>query len=492
MMIGYSELDNILDEMIAETDSFSLQEAIDTVNLDKLTADELLVLGNRVARNLDGRDDLFSVAATGLYQTRTGFFCNAQFIVTPDAFEIENGILVPGHRFAPFCSQEIFPSEIEVIMEDINESLPIIDFAIPAEIAVNYHLLLGSEQMFDVFVAENSNNKAVMLNQTGGNIVLSVFDVREFLLETGFVVGDLMLLTVKEWNEGVFSITKISADERSGNKKEWIKQLSVAIIAADDKDADYMEISEQLTTALFRGGRALLDKPGASLDEFIKESETVQISYANGATMLGAIEDAEETVETSAEVPEGVTVSQGNVSDLNAMLKECGSLMTQNEIEAFILDQCWQRQVEFELLFKRCFTPDSLTFADDGQEAVFMNMLEDLWERVSSRYDRKADDIKAPVRERGLELVETRLSWLNELKHLDIDQSGINEDILKSMAEVAVRVNSMFRLLALDGNELLQDEAEGLLDALDQIGEMQEQYIEELMNDVEANGRSPI
>ncbi len=478
-MIGYSEMDSILDEMIAGSDKFSLQKAVDAVNLDKLTDDELIVLTNRVARNLDGRDDLFANSATGIYQTKTGFFNNTQFMVTPDVFEIDNGIIVPGHRFAPFCSQEIFPSEIEIFMDNIDEPLPIVDLAVPVEIAVNYHLLLGSEQMFDVFVAENSNNKAVMLNQAGGNIILSVFDVREFMLETEFKLGDVMLFTVKEWSEGVFSVAKITADKRPDNKKMWIERLATAILTAGDKDADYMEISDQLAAAFFRGGNELLIKPGASLDEFIKESESVQINYANGATMLGAIDNSDANAEVAPDVPEGVTVSQGNISNLDAMLKESGSLMSQNEIEAFILDQCFQGQVEFELMFKRCFATGSLNFVDDAQEAVFMNALEDLWERLVPRYDRQADAVKAQVRERGLDLVEQRISWLNELKHLDIDQSEINEDILKNMAEVAVRLNSMFRLLSLEGNELAENEAEGLLEALDQIALIQEQYIDD-------------
>ena len=478
-MIGYSEMDRMLEEMIAGTDKFSLQVAIDVVNIDNLIDDELLILENRVARNLDGRDDLFTDATTGLYQTKADFFNNTQFIVTPDVFELDNGIIVPGHRFAPFCSQDVFPSEIEIFIDEIDEPLPIIDFVIPVEIAVNYHLLLGSEQMFDVFVAENSNNKAVMLNQGGGNIALSVLDIREFIVETDFKLGDLILFTVKAWSEGVFSITKISADERSGNKQEWIAKLDRAILAAGDKDADYMEISEQLSTAIFRGGRGLIVDPAASLDEFIKESESVQISYANGATMLGAIDTVEAQTDIPADVPEGITVSQGNVSNLDTMLKECGSLMTQNEIEAFILDQCFQGQVEFELMFKRCFSSGKLNFVDDAQEAVFMNTIEDLWERLAPRYDRQADAVKGQVRERGLELVEQRINWLNELKHLDIDPSGMNEDILKSMAEVAVRINSMFSLLSLDGNELTQGEADGLLDALGQIASSQEQYIDD-------------
>jgi hypothetical protein len=482
MTIGYSEIDSILDEMIVEVDSFDLQTAIDKVNNGKLAGDELTVLGNRVARNLDGREELFFSATTGLYQTKLAFFANAEFIVIPDAFEIDNGILVPGHRFAPFCSPEIFPSEIEIMPKNNDEPLPIIDYNIPVEAAVNYHLLMGSEQMFDIFVAENSNNKQVMLNQRGGNIALSVFDIREFLLESDFVAGDLLVFEVKEWSEGLFSMTKRSAAERLGDKKAWIKELSDAVTAAGDKDADYLEIPEQLAEAIFRGGRKLLKNPGASLDEFIAESETVQIKYANGETILGSVTDTDCADTNSPALPEGITVSQGDVSDLNVILKECGSMITQSEIEAIILDQCFQGQVEFDILFNRCFNRDNIIFADDAQEAIFMNQLEDIWERITTRYDRKADKLKGAVRERGLDLVEKRLAWLSELRYLDIDPSELNEDILKNMAEVAVRLNGMFSLLAPDGNELSQAEADNLIDALDKIAELQEKYIEEMID----------
>jgi hypothetical protein len=277
-------------------------------------------------------------------------------------------------------------------------------------------------------------------------------------------------------------MTKRSAAERLGDKKAWIKELSDAVTAAGDKDADYLEIPEQLAEAIFRGGRKLLKNPGASLDEFIAESETVQIKYANGETILGSVTDTDCADTNSPALPEGITVSQGDVSDLNVILKECGSMITQSEIEAIILDQCFQGQVEFDILFNRCFNRDNIIFADDAQEAIFMNQLEDIWERITTRYDRKADKLKGAVRERGLDLVEKRLAWLSELRYLDIDPSELNEDILKNMAEVAVRLNGMFSLLAPDGNELSQAEADNLIDALDKIAELQEKYIEEMID----------
>jgi hypothetical protein len=68
------------------------------------------------------------------------------------------------------------------------------------------------------------------------------------------------------------------------------------------------------------------------------------------------------------------------------------------------------------------------------------------------------------------------------LRYLDIAPSELNEDILKNMAEVAVRLNGMFSLLSPDGNELSQAEADNLIDALDKIAELQEKYIEEMID----------
>ena len=66
---------------------------------------------NRVVRELENHEELIAVEPGKRYVPAAQIFTGAEFLVTPDGWEIEQGILVPGHRFAPFMHRDVFPSE---------------------------------------------------------------------------------------------------------------------------------------------------------------------------------------------------------------------------------------------------------------------------------------------------------------------------------------------------------------------------------------------
>lgn len=70
--------------------------------------------------------------------------------MTPDSWEIANGLLMPGHRFAPFVSPEIFPSEVLLVPDDGEDAaVELREITAPLSQMFHYALLLGSEQVFD-------------------------------------------------------------------------------------------------------------------------------------------------------------------------------------------------------------------------------------------------------------------------------------------------------------------------------------------------------
>ncbi|MEI2999924.1 MAG: hypothetical protein V8T86_03335 [Victivallis sp.] len=56
-------------------------------------------------------DDRFFDDGKGNFTSRAAFFRNYEFVLTPDEWEIQEGILFPGHRFAAYVSPAVFPSE---------------------------------------------------------------------------------------------------------------------------------------------------------------------------------------------------------------------------------------------------------------------------------------------------------------------------------------------------------------------------------------------
>ena len=99
------------------------------------------------------------------------------------------------------------------------------------------------------------------------------------------------------------------------------------------------------------------------------------------------------------------------------MLKEVGSPLTPDEIDGFILDNCAARDLTFDRFFARAFPHGELDYADEAQEAVFLNVLEERFEELTENYNRLMDESKAPLRSTIMELVEERLDYLDSEEH---------------------------------------------------------------------------
>ena len=86
-------------------------------------------------------------------RTKSGFFAGRKFLITPDEFEIAQELLFPGHRFVPFVSEEVFPSTVR--FRDGDRSVASKTVIFPLGTVFKYHILLGSEQIFDFMLADD-------------------------------------------------------------------------------------------------------------------------------------------------------------------------------------------------------------------------------------------------------------------------------------------------------------------------------------------------
>ena len=435
---------------------------------------------SRIVRELDGNVELFKSRIKNEYQLKKIFFQNAEFCITPDKYEIEHGILFPGHRFSAFCAEEIFPSEVKFTETDSKKKSSLRDVSQKLEDIIKYHVLLGSEQIFDFLIAEDpANMKLLQGKATGSQVKLKAFDLKNFYSKNDFEEGDAIAVKILDWTKGTFTFNYIPGNSRKANKvKQWIKNYSAAIDQTIDDYESYLEIPDQLSTAFFIGGRELLTPEGASLDEFYRNNDHIEISMDNGHTILTRKSDIEQDEEL--EVPEDVMISKGKTASIDEILAEIGIPMKTPELDAYMLDQCYRKELEFVDLFSRCFGNERLNFIDDAQENVFMNYIEDRWERFAERYNRHADELKAPVREKILETVEERLEWLQFLNSIDIPAAQLPEKDMKKLAEISLRLTTMLNMLNSDDYSIDEDDVESVLDTVEKLAETQTQIIAQM------------
>ena len=378
---------------------------------------------------------------------RESVFRGREFLITPETWEIAEGVLVPGHRFVPYLDPEVFPSEVE--LRTGRRRIGTREEAFPLARVVGCCALLGSEQMLDVLMAESPGNGFLRSGVRGDSEVeLTVFDLGDFYREHDFEEGDALKCEVVDYRGGEVKFTFVSGSDRSASaKRKFIAAFDSACEGALRGEEEYLDIPEVLARSFFLGGDAL-KHPGASLDEFIRESLKIVLGVdAEGHSELRvAGKDEDEDAEAPV-LPEGLSISSGEIGTLPAMLKATCAAVTPEELDGFILDACATRELDFSSVFARAFRGREPEFADAAQEAVFMNTVEDRFEELSQHYDRVDDELKAPLRSDVMEAVEERLEFFSEAAALERDPAALDSDKFQRLAAVASRLGGVLKLL---------------------------------------------
>jgi hypothetical protein len=478
MIIDSNKLDQDINRFLKKSKTaFTADDVITSLAYKFDSPEEAEIFKSRVIREFDGSVELFKNKEKGEYLLKKLFFQDGEFCITPDKYEIEHGILFPGHRFAPFCAEGIFPSEIKLIDADKDKKSGMKDVSETLENIIKYHVLLGSEQIFDFLIAENPVNMKLLQGKTKDRQVkLKAFELKDFYRSHDFEDGDAIAIKIIDWTDGVFSFSYISGNSRKESRvKDWTRKYSAAIDKTIDAYEDYLEIPDQLSNAFFIGGRELLVADGASLDEFYRNNDHIEISMDSGHTILTRKPDMDSEEELT--LPEEVMISQGKTASIDEILEEIGIPMKTPEIDAYILDQCYRREMEFADFFSRCFGTEKLNFIDDAQESVFINFVEDRWEKFSNNYNRHADELKAPVRERILEITEERLEWIQFLSSVDINTALLPKADMKKLAELSIRLTAMLNMLNSENYSIAESESEELLESIEKMAETQTEMI---------------
>jgi hypothetical protein len=481
MKIDSKIIDKTVTAIMRETKDGRFRTA-DILNRLEIDSENLEAEEIRLERELDADDNLFKDEETKTYVTRDKFFNEREFIITPNEIEIDNNILFPGHRFCAFCSEEIFPSEIKLSQENSKKGIAAKEFSWNVTELMPCHILLGSEQIFDYFVADNPANKALLDNKTNKRkVYLTVFDLKNFYAKNNFTSGDALLVKVKDWEKGIFTFSYLSGNERRNSKvKEWINEFGRALEMVIDRFEEYLEIPDQLRWAFFMGDDLLWGKDGGSLDEFYLQSERIEINFSNASHTVLSRKITSTDNEEDFEIPQNVGISRGRVDSLKELLKDVNSPLRAVEIDAYIMSYCYQNNVDFDHFFRRCFGMRKLSFADDAQEVIFLNYLEDRWETIFSKYNPEEDKIKAPLREQVLEYIDERLELFESQQSMDISTEQLPEAEMKKLAEVGIYFTELLEVLNSESHTLKLEDAEEIAEAVGRMGETQGNQIAQI------------
>ncbi len=454
----HAQIDKVVDRYFRQYEKFTIANIIDDIGSE--IESEKRRLTEKAERELSVDDRFFYDQKLEYFYSRQKFFHHAEFVITPTEAEINDGILFPGHRFLPFAFSEVFPSEI-TFGECGSKPLKMLKKSVKVSELIPYHLLMGTEQIGDFLVAEDPEHDIYATNSTPDSLItVSVFNMADIYRAYKFKQGDVLVARVLDWEKGIFDFTCRTAAQRDFARiKHWVNEYSIALEKAIDDFESYLELPEFLAWGFFYGGKELFGENGGSLDEFYRMMERVEIRFDQGQSILAKAEPEEEP-----EMPEDICISTGETGSLEAIMAQAGYPLTMNELDAYMLDNCYNRELEFADFYARCFGDRRLDFVDEAQEVIFMNYLEDRWEDISSSYNREFDLIKAPLRERILELTSERIEWPQ------------TEDLRR----LAGHLSSILGMLNSPKTDIGQEEAESMFDMVERSAELQAELIEKI------------
>ena len=112
-----------------------------------------------------------------------------------------------------------------------------------------------------------------------------------------------------------------------------------------------------------------------------------------------------------------------------------------------MLDAIYSRENDFDALCSRIFNFRAPEFADDVQQAVLLNYLEERFEELRDNYNRADDEPKAEVRAELLEAVESRLEFLAAMGALEREMNESEKEAVRQLASIATKLAEALKLL---------------------------------------------
>ena len=453
------KLFNLMDEFIAEqAESFSLKEGLSRFR-KKLkgkkvphlaeTFEHMLLTSGQFFSDDQGKDTTFL--------SRASFFRGVEFRVMPTRDELREGILIPGHRFVPFC-HPYMPSHQCDLIDDQDQPVPVRVVRKNWNALAIYHTLLGPNDMLEWLVEDQESNADVLmdgsnLDEAGIELDLTVFDIVEFYARHNVQEGDFLTLKVLDWENGEYSIRHTPSAEMDGifgQNRLWCEALEKSLLNVFERYGCMNVIPDQLALAYFHGGDALASTPGIGFGAFLKQSAVIEIAHLGGdhGVLWRKGESPEDDIGRSTQLcgVHGVRRQDGP-GTLNGILQDLGLSCSETEVEAYFLDAHSRGETEPNEALRRLFdTRESLQFRSEEQLMAFNKRLIDLWEKTFRTYNPLADMHVAPCRAKALELLEIQIDYLRSLDKRGVMPEQLPGDVVFEFGKLTSLIEEALRL----------------------------------------------
>lgn len=471
----------VLIENICEQLGLDIQENKDEVyNTISLHIHE--EFAGQVIWDMDYPDD------EDLLQSRRSFFEGAQFLIKPSELELELGCIIPGHRFYPFCSQNLFPDEMKLNADGKAVRKKVIELSMRDSHI--FHSMLGMEDFNELICRDVDNFDKVIDYDEEPNPILNFlsYNLKSWYKAHSFSNGDAVLMTVTDWEKGKCTLEYqplSSFRERVGDISAWCQileeQLSNAL--AIPEEACFQRTFDQFEMAAFqakyKADYNLLANPPMHVGGFLAQSKRIYLAQCDryalfwrkderepieffeegeGGTfdesmldsgmeedflkMLGP-EMSKKLIDGDMDHDEimqmvnsmGGPINNSDDSTFDGIMEIMGFSLNDDEFEAYIRDEMFSGKQKLENVYLRCFDDRIQQYYPELEERLF-KLSREIWENVEKGYNRFADDFAGKIRHTILLILDKHVAWMRDLEQFIKTPADLPQKKVIELAEL--------------------------------------------------------
>jgi hypothetical protein len=443
-------------------------------------------LEEEVAACINSENLAFPVE-NGVWVSRRGYFEPLRFVISPTRQELQNGVLIPGHRCVPIANPVLLPQEYRFFYK--KRQIPFSSIKGPPEQFYPYYAIFGEEYAPQYVAKDNPSNESAFKSdpyEDPPDVSIKTLDMRNIYRELALVPGDRLVVRTLDWKGGVFALERVG-------KEEWSQvELYAWQEAAEGGFEDSFKLlgpgentEEQIAYAYWYGGERMRELPAYSLEDFLYEqTDRIEITPYGIETRFWF---------AGREIPDIKGLPPIPVlPPMKALLDPIAAPLSEHVIHSYIWDALFRRDKDMAALVRRIIPP--AVHVEEDQLRFFTGYVAELYNDFSSSYSPFTDAAIGPVRQRLTELHTAVVDLAARLNRGDINTAWLPKHTFIILSQIQSHTAGV--LEDLDSEiQPADDELEAIDNSLDSMIETYEEIkdlIEDALDDFRQNNLSVV
>lgn len=389
------------------------------------------------------------------FASRIGMFTDQVFSILPSRYEINNNILIVGHRCIPFGNPDVLPCDYKFLFK--NNAIPHKIIEMQTNDLFDYYYLHGEEFVPQYLSLDPANKGFDMADcdyELPGKMKVTVFDMADFYKKFSFKSGDRLKVRLENWMLGIFSIdvqkdtreTPFEINESEEARERWFELFEKQLLQSFDLFGVAGSIDEQIAFAYILAGTELFSDLSGSVEEYIKKTNKIEITEFGVETRLWR---AGETISVM-NLRLDNDLDDSDIERFNGVSKiflSIGVPLTEIFLDSFIYDSLYRKEQNCDLILKRIMPENIIELS--SKDMIFCLLLLEKRRAILQRdYKWFADYEKGQLRSKILEFYAVMISFVYSLGQNDVSPESMPQQPLVVLSQLFTHLGRMLESLA--------------------------------------------